>query len=228
MSFFGDNNLKALCFDIDGTLYPIGMMRKYLILSALNHPIFSLRYNMMRKKMRKADGLGEGPVLSAEEFRKKEISFLFPSGCDSYDDIYRTRLYEPWQKYSSSIRPYAGVRETLLEAKGKGCILAALSDFPIGHKLEYLGLDDIFDYAWSTEEFGYLKPNVTPLREMCRLLSINPSEALYVGDSVKKDILGGKNAGMRTMLVRSGKEGRGDGGADLVLRDWHDFIDMVF
>ena len=56
MSWAKDNAIRALCFDIDGTFYPKWQTDAYLVVSALSHPVFSLRYNSMRRRMRGRQG----------------------------------------------------------------------------------------------------------------------------------------------------------------------------
>lgn len=50
---------------------------------------------------------------------------------------------------------------------------------------------------------GATKPSPEPLFAACRLLSIEPRVALYVGDD-RRDIEAGRAAGMRTVAVRYG------------------------
>ena len=120
-----------------------------------------------------------------------------------------------------------GVRQALERARAEGFLLAALSDFPISDKLEVLGLEGLFDFVASSEDFGYLKPNEVPFNAMLKALDVRPDEALYVGDSYRKDIVGGARIGMRTMLVsaRTGREPHPM--ADLVLTSWRSFARMV-
>ena len=50
--------IKAIAFDIDGTLYPKRQMLFRLFLSSLPCIPFALRYNTVRRRIRKEDGTG--------------------------------------------------------------------------------------------------------------------------------------------------------------------------
>ena len=229
MSWAKDNAIRALCFDIDGTFYPKWQTDAYLVVSALSHPVFSLHYNSMRRRMRAVDGYEGGRVLSREEFRRKEMTLLSWRGCyDDYVEKYERCMKRPWDRAMKGIlKCHPGVRQALERARAEGFLLAALSDFPISDKLEVLGLEGLFDFVASSEDFGYLKPNEVPFNAMLKALDVRPDEALYVGDSYRKDIVGGARIGMRTMLVsaRTGREPHPM--ADLVLTSWRSFARMV-
>jgi len=227
MGYAEEKRLKALCFDIDGTFYPKWQTHIYLFKAALAHPIFSARYNSMRQKMRAQDGREVKTALPLSAFRKKESLLLYGKVKDAYEEKYEKCLFAPWQKYSRNLKCFPYVKEALLKAKEQGYILAALSDFPIGNKLETLGLDGLFDFVASTEDYGYLKPNATALHEMLKELGVNPQQALYTGDSYKKDILGGNGLGMHTCLICRGEDRSKAPVADLVLTGWDKFINIV-
>ena len=227
MGYAEQHNIKALCFDIDGTFYPQRETHEYLFKSFIKHPIFSVRYNNMRQRMRKEDGLELSPVMTLSAFRDKECSLIYGRPLPSYSERYNRDLFSSWQKTSRLIRPYKNVRESLEEAKRRGYILAVLSDFPIGNKLETLHLEGLFDYVASAEDCGYLKPNATPFCVMLDKLNVKPAEALYVGDSERKDIHGAANVGMHTLLINASKKKAASSSASLVLTGWDKFINMV-
>jgi hypothetical protein len=47
-----------------------------------------------------------------------------------------------------------------------------------------------------------------------RTIDVDPSEAMFVGDSVDTDIVGGNRIGMRTALLPTGRFTLGDGSTD--------------
>lgn len=229
MGYARDHGLKAICFDIDGTLYPKWRANVYLTAAAAAHPFFSMKYNSTRQTLRAQDGLEGTMGLGREDFRRKEAKVLGYEDIDAYTERYNRCIFEPWQRaVKTFVRPYEGVREALLEAKKQGYLLAALSDFPIGNKIDVLGLSDLFDYVASTEDSGYLKPNRVPFAVMMERLGVRPEETLYCGDSYRKDIMGARNAGMHSLLVPA-KKGSAETypAADLLLTGWNKFINIV-
>ncbi len=226
MGYAEENGIKALCFDIDGTFYPKRQMMIRLAISSILHLPFALRYNKMRQLLRSQTGFSEGETGSYPELAAKECSILYPGRDTDYFIEKEERVFRrPWERLFSSIKPYPGVRETLEEAKEKGFILAALSDFPVGSKLKAMGIEDLFSFKASTEDYGALKPSVRPFRMMLSELGVKPEEALYTGDSCSKDIDGARNAGMHTALISHSV--RVYNNADIIFSSWDEFRKMV-
>lgn len=74
--------------------------------------------------------------------------------------------------------------------------------------LDGLQISEYFDGVVISAQVGYDKPR-TELFEIAK--ERFPSNEYYmVGDSLKADILGGKNAGMRTILVHKGYSNEAD------------------
>ena len=213
MGYAAENGIKALCFDIDGTFYPKKQMMLRLGVSSLLHLPFALKYNSMRQRLREETGFSEAGIL----FPGKEVDFFI----EKEERVFR----KPWERLFSTIKPFPGLRDALSEARDKGYILAALSDFPIGSKLKALGIDDLISFRASTEDFGALKPSVRPFRMMLSELGVKPEEALYTGDSCSKDIDGARNAGMHTALISHSV--RVYNNADIIFSSWAEFRKVV-
>ncbi|MFA6681392.1 MAG: HAD family hydrolase, partial [Sphaerochaeta sp.] len=52
MGFLQEHNIKALCLDIDGTLYPKRMLNLRMIRSVFPSPVLGLRFNGVRQRYR--------------------------------------------------------------------------------------------------------------------------------------------------------------------------------
>ncbi len=72
-------------------------------------------------------------------------------------------------------------------------------------------LDGIFTAAISSSAHGYMKPHPSIFQAGLKLLDVEPGEAVMVGDSMRQDIDGARQVGMRGVLVRrSGNSVRPD------------------
>ena len=228
MGFIADKGIKAVCFDIDGTFYPKWQTNLYLTKSALPHLSFSLKYNSMRQKMRKADGYEAQRVLSLDEFREKEMRLMNYRGSKAeYLEKYSRILAEPWKRNMKRIKCFPCVKEGLEALKISGLVLGALSDFPLADKLNILGLEGLFDFEASTEDFGYLKPNITPFLAFLERFGFKAEEVLYVGDSYRKDVMGAKKAGLYAMLIKKSAKREHYPLADFVLTSWNSFAKIL-
>ena len=234
MGFAQEHAIKALCLDIDGTLYPQRMLTLRMIRSVFPSLLLGLRFNSVRQKYRidqevkdtvpaSRDGLlSRQANLMLEQFGKpvtEENTILMRKRIDN-------QFYDAWQRTFLSIKGYAHMREALELAKQEGMEIIVFSDFPVAQKLETLGIADLVDVALSSEDSGYLKPSPMAFSYLLDHVKVSPSEVLYVGDSYTKDCQGAKRAGLYSALLTSSKKEYSD--ADLVISSWKEFISLVF
>jgi putative hydrolase of the HAD superfamily len=110
-------------------------------------------------------------------------------------------IYEEWVETFRRISPYSGIRKTLRKLRSRGLKTAVLSDYPVDSKLKYLGLDGLWDCAFSSEETGYLKPHPRAFLRLADRLELPTHKILYVGNTYAIDIVGARRAGMRTAYL---------------------------
>ena len=213
---------KAICFDIDGTLYPRALMNKRLLLLGLRHPVFSLKYNKMRRELRKCQEELSGPLMSKEAY-----VICKNMGKIANKDIVERRLslwiYEPMRRLYRSTTPYAGVQKTFKGIKEKGLKIGVFSDFPLFNKLETMGLEPYVDYATSSQEVGFLKPSVHCFENLVYNIGVEANAVLYVGDSYEKDVVGAHEAGLDAVLVNAKGSQREYPLASGVFETWEGF-----
>ncbi len=234
MGFVQEHAIKALCLDIDGTLYPKRMLDLRMFRSVFPSLLLGLRFNAVRQKYRlnqeeestkpaNRDGLlTRQAKLMVEQFGKpvtEKSALLMRKRIDG-------QFYDAWQRTFLTIKPYSHVREALAMAKQEGLEIVVFSDFPVAQKLETLGIADLVDVALSSEDSGYLKPSPKAFSYLLDHVKASPSEVLYVGDSYPKDCQGAKRAGMHSALITSSKKAYSD--ADLLISSWKEFISLVF
>ncbi|WP_319560871.1 HAD family hydrolase [Marispirochaeta sp.] len=184
---------RAVAFDIDGTLYPNFHMYLYSLIPALKHPLLALNFGRVRKEIRE--------VRPVENFRHLQARMLADyMGCSPEHAFALAErfLYERWVTSFKGLKPFPGVRAVLDELKHTGFKLAAMSDFPIQSKLDYLGLSGLWDTAFTAEDTNYLKPHPEPFLRLIHELGFRQEEILYVGNSYSYDIEGASAVGIHT------------------------------
>ena len=87
--------------------------------------------------------------------------------------------------------------ETFRKLKEAGFKLALLSDFPPEQKGDVWGVRQYCSVVLGTEQLGALKPDPYSFLKMADELGVEPSRILYVGNSLKYDVRGSHNAGMK-------------------------------
>ena len=104
--------------------------------------------------------------------------------------------------------PFPDARETLLELRRRGFLLAAVTNRAFGGERFRSDLRDAgLDIGWDAEavsvEVGYLKPHPAIFRFALDRLAVRPSEALMVGNSLAEDVAGAQAIGITAAWKRS-------------------------
>lgn len=120
-----------------------------------------------------------------------------------------SRAFMDGFKLYTTILP--GAREMLDYLTRSGYRLAVVSN-SLGPNtridLETTGLTDYFEQIVISSDVGWRKPHPEIFRRTLELLAVQPSEALYVGDNIREDIKGAKDAGLKPVLVRHAKDNK--------------------
>ncbi len=195
--------IKAVGFDIDGTLYPNLSMYIRSSASFFGHPFLVFHFSKVRKEIRRTEYAGD-----FRETQAKLLGYSMKISQQKAADLIERHLYQTWEYSFKGVKPFRNVRPALLSLKREEIKLGVLSDFPVQRKLDFLGLSDLMEVAFSSEETGHLKPHSAPFNNMVSRFGISPDEILYVGNNYKYDIVGAKKAGLRTAhLVRKPESG---------------------
>lgn len=103
-----------------------------------------------------------------------------------------------------------GAEEVLHRLRAAGVRIGLLTNGAASlqrEKIETSGLGMFFDAAVVSGDIGTGKPEPGIFRHLLGKLGVEPSEALMVGNSLARDILGGKRAGLSTCwLALEGEE----------------------
>ncbi|RLI98111.1 MAG: hypothetical protein DRO99_01525 [Candidatus Aenigmatarchaeota archaeon] len=105
------------------------------------------------------------------------------------------------------VKSYPDTRKTLMKLRRMGIRLGIVSDAPSVNawiRLVEMGLQDMFDVVVTFHDTRKTKPSPRPFRRALRELRIRPSEAVFVGDWVEKDIKGANALGMTTVFAKYG------------------------
>ncbi|MEM5948823.1 HAD family hydrolase [Spirochaetia bacterium 38H-sp] len=186
-------DIKAVAFDLDGTLYPNYRMYLLSVGFAFRHPYLVYCFNEVRKEIRKVRPVDDFKTLQRDLLAKR---MGVPP--ERADELIEKKIYQAWEQSLKRLRTYPFLKDVLVALREDGYKLAVMSDFPVLAKLGFLGLDDLWDTAFCTEDTGYLKPNPEPFMELAKRLDCEPSSILYVGNSYSYDIIGAHNAGLRS------------------------------
>lgn len=135
-----------------------------------------------------------------------------------------------YRTHRPRLSPFPGALEAVDAMRAGGIKIGLVSDGQAAvqrRKLAALpGLARRLDVVVLTDELGaaYWKPSPVPFRVASRLLGIEPTRAVYVGNDPRKDFVGARQAGLRT--IRTGRV-PDEGGATIPTTDQGVDADVV-
>lgn len=220
--------IKAVLFDLDNTLIDFMEMKKESCRSAIKAMIdagLALDEEKAFKqlfKLYKVHGIEHQRIF--QKFLKKvmgKIDYrILAQGITAYR-----------RAQTGFLIPYPHVRKTLLKLKEKGLKLGIVSDAPrmkAWLRLAEMNLTEFFDVVVTLGDSKRFKPSKMPFNKALRKLAIAPEEILFVGDNPKRDILGAKKVGLKTVLAKYGQTFPSKGiKADFVIHDIQELIKLV-
>ena len=103
------------------------------------------------------------------------------------------------------LRLYPGVREVLDELRPV-YRLALISDAQPCYALpemKAVGLDGYFDPVIISAQYGFRKPDQRLIAKALAIMDLEPSEVIFVGNDMYRDIYGASRLGIKTIFIES-------------------------
>ncbi len=183
------DGIKAVAFDIDGTLYPQFRLYTRIFFHFVRHVNEFYHFQRVRHQLRRS-----APLQNLIRYQAILMSERMKCSTEQAAKILDDIAYSSLEKYFNRIKPFKNVEETFKKLKDAGLKIAILSDFPPEQKGELWGLKPYCDKILSAEKIGALKPSKYTFGILAMELGLEPQEILYVGNHAKYDIAGAKNA----------------------------------
>jgi len=196
LQYYKKMEIKAVAFDIDGTLYPNARLYAKIAPFFLKNLFFFLKYNKVRKILHRT-----GPLPDFFEYQARllaeEMGITSAEARNKIDEV----VYHGLTPYFKDLKSYPHVYEVFQAFKDAGLRLAILSDFPPRQKGDIWGTLPLCDVVMGSEECGALKPSSYTFGILAEKLGVPAESILYVGNSVRSDVRGAANAGMKTAYI---------------------------
>lgn len=216
-------NIKAIIFDLDGTL--LNTIND--ITKALNYALSKNGYDTVTVDQAKYL-VGSGAKTLIERVLNK-VSHNDDKLKD-FDNVYNDYMYSYnlW-KYNTTI-PYQSVVKTIHILKRKGIKLCVLSNKPDRDTKELVNkfFSGDFDIVCGGTDGVPLKPNPFAVNKIISELNLKNDEVAYVGDS-DVDIITGKNASLFTVGASYGFRSKKElmaCGADATINSFYDLLKL--
>ncbi|MCR5285712.1 MAG: HAD family hydrolase [Treponema sp.] len=190
--------IKAIGFDIDGTLYRSIPMYLSMFFHVIGNARTYIAYNKVRKELHKS-----GNYENFRQVQAEKTGALLKISAEEAEKLLDKVVYEGMKPYFLKLRTCSDSIELIRDLKAAGFKIALLSDFPPEQKGDIWGIRDICDVILGTEAVGALKPSPLPFLKMAEALDVAPEEILYVGNSLKYDVGGSQKAGMKAAWLKN-------------------------
>lgn len=203
----GGTPIAAVLFDVDGTLYAQGPLRRRMALELAKSVVVSplgarQRIAALRAFRHAQERLRESAVPVTMQGQIDEAAR--ESGVPSSEI---GPLVDEWM-FNRPLpflagKAAAGLAPLLTFLEQRGVRRGVLSDYPANAKLDALGLAGRFSpiLCATDQAVGAFKPDPRGFLEACRIWQLAPDEVLYVGDRADVDAVGAAAAGMPSVIV---------------------------
>jgi HAD superfamily hydrolase (TIGR01509 family) len=205
--------LKAIVFDIDGTLYRTRPLRARMMIRlarffASDPKAATETMKILRAYRRAQEELRRSPEAIPQEQLDLACTRVSVSRERVVECVTRWMHREPLPLLRRCITP--GIVELLTACRAAGVRVAALSDYPDAGKLDALGISAFFDHVVCAqdEDVRAFKPHPRGLSCVLQRLGVSPAEALYVGDRVDVDAAVAAACGVPCVILGARDAGR--------------------
>jgi HAD superfamily hydrolase (TIGR01549 family) len=200
--------IRAVLFDVDGTLYRQTPVRALMALELLTLPTQGAGLARRRWRALRAYRRGQEELRQVHSVGSVAAAQIAMAATESGLTVRAVeRLVHEWMftrplKYLRRCRA-PGLTDFLQLLDRTGVRAGVLSDYPAHEKLCALGLAERFwPVLCSTDqEVGALKPHPRGFLEAARVWDVDPSTVLVVGDRPDVDAAGAAAAGMSCVLI---------------------------
>lgn len=194
--------IKAITFDLDMTLQDFMKFKvegtkaaaKAMIKAGLKMPLTKLEKELFEFYLNDIEGDRVFENFLKEKGVKSEK--ILAVGINAY---LKAKL--------NYLKPYPKVKSTLAKLRKTGLKLGIVTDAPrlkAYQRLDSIGILDYFDFVVGFEDTNRSKPSKLPFRKALKILNLEASEVMHVGDWPERDVKGAKSVGIAACLANYG------------------------
>lgn len=207
------SDLKAISFDVGGTLIePWPSVQRIYAAVAGEFGCPGICEDRLKRQFAAAWKARRHFGYSREEWRELVAQTYEGTAAAERVDLLFPALYERFEQ-SGCWRVFPEVVPVLGRLRALGFRLAVTSNWDerLRPLLSALALRDFFEVVTVSVEEGVHKPDARLFHRTCGALELPAGQVLHVGDSVREDFEGAREAGLRAIHVTRDSAGSGVG-----------------
>ncbi len=186
--------IRAVLFDIDGTLLDSNDAHAHAWLDALRGHGRDVPFDLVRSKI----GKGGDKLL----LELAGIDVDSPEGRLVVER--RTAVFKAY--YLPDLGPFPGARALVDRLRSRGlalCVVTSATAAEVADTLRTAAVADLFEHVVTSEDVDRSKPDPDLVKMGLEKVGVGPREAVLVGDT-PYDIMAASRAGVSTIAFRSG------------------------
>ncbi|MET3131065.1 2-haloalkanoic acid dehalogenase type II [Oxalobacteraceae bacterium GrIS 1.11] len=194
---------KALLFDLDDTLWPIGPVIAQAEITlhawlAAYAPKVAQQFSIETLRRERLALLAREPQLQLDlgQLRRAGLRAAFAQAGEDPSKV--EAAMQHFFAARNAVTPYPDVLPGLASLKGS-VLLGSISNG--NADLEAIGMAHHFQVSLAAARFGRAKPDAAIFHAACAGLGVAPREAVYVGDDLLLDVAAAQNAGLRAVWL---------------------------
>jgi len=204
--------IKAVFFDFGGTLMDLESDRKaHLELMKSLQRKYRLRRDP-KKLLEEYEIFCEGRIskqgeawIPAKDMYKLALERILPSLGSRASEINWKWFYkEYFRVHKEHMKLHSDALTVLSNIKKMGLHCGLISDVDsdfLSFSMDLFALGNFFDSITTSEEVGVAKPNPKIFQVALQKAKCKGEEAVYIGDSFERDVLGAKKVGMTPIML---------------------------
>lgn len=205
--------LKALLFDLDGTLAQTNSVHHSTWVKVLEPHGYDVTWDFYRDRI-------------SGRLAPEIVTDLLPDLSDEEAREMAEKKEAHFREQAGALEPLPGLLDLIAKGQERGMSIALVTNAPkenVSAVLDILGLDDTFEPVILAEEIGVSKPDPAPYQAALEALNVSAGEAVAFEDS-PSGIASSVDAGIPTVGIASTHEPEEleKLGVDLVTQDFAD------
>lgn len=196
--------VKAVIFDVDGTLYNQSRLRSKMLFDLLGYyALRPWRLQEMRILQKFRAEREKRPGQSIPDLQNAQYTWCADAGGYPLDKVKRVvdywMFHHPNQYLTSCV--YPGAQSFFSALRQRGITIGIYSDYPAQDKLDAMNLAADIIVSSTDPHINHLKPAPQGLLHLTAELGLSPAECLFIGDRPELDGICAERAGMPCLIV---------------------------